>query len=133
MKEKEMPWRRCQTTKENKMNVEEMRKVVDATGVHAEPHPLGQGGQQLRIDYPNDYGASVVWFPGSYGYEAGLLGLAVFYDGDLCYDTPITNNVIGHLTGEEVCALLEKIFALPERDAARDEEMRRAARDKYEG
>ena len=99
------------------MNVEEMRKVVEATGVHAEPHPLGQGGQHLRIDYPNGYGASVVWFYGSYGCDEGLLELAVFYDGELCYDTPITSDVIGYLTGEQVLEVMEKIFMLPERDA----------------
>jgi hypothetical protein len=32
---------------------------------------------------------------------------------ELCYDTPITNDVIGWLTWEEVQALLARIDALP--------------------
>jgi hypothetical protein len=55
--------------------------------------------------------------PFSYGYEKGLWELAVLrYTGDkydLCYSTPITNNVIGHLTDEEVNATVDKIIALP--------------------
>ncbi len=70
-----------------------------------------------RFRFENNYGASVIKHFGSYGFEGDLFELAVIrYNpknknsiGDLCYDTPITNDVIGYLTNDEVLELLEKI------------------------
>lgn len=45
--------------------------------------------------------------PISYGGDSGLLELAVLRHGRLCYDTPITNDVIGYLD------YLAQIKALP--------------------
>ena len=42
--------------------------------------------------------------------------LGVFHNGSLCYDTPITNDVIGHLTKAAVSKLLAKIEALPPKE-----------------
>lgn len=39
--------------------------------------------------------------------------LAVLKNGHVCYDTPITHDVIGYLTADEVGEILEKIEALP--------------------
>jgi len=86
------------------------------------PHPVGNGEQRIyRFD--NGYGASVVrfnfGFGGSYGGEAGLWELAVlrFQDGsdkyELTYDTPITDDVIGHLDEDEVQEHLRRIRDLP--------------------
>ena len=75
---------------------------------------LENGGQkeQKVHEFNNGYGASVVRGPGTYGYEEGLYELAVLKDGRLTYDTPITNDVIGYLTEEEVDEYLEKIKEL---------------------
>jgi hypothetical protein len=66
--------------------------------------------------FPNDYGASVIKRFGSYGYEEDKFELAVLaYDGEsviLAYNTPITDDVLGYLTNEEVLELLEKIKCL---------------------
>lgn len=76
------------------------------------------GGESYshRFKFENNYGASVIKHFGSYGYEEDLFELAViiFKDKDdkhgcLCYNTPITNDVIGNLTNDEVLKLLEKI------------------------
>jgi len=91
----------------------EMEKLEGLAGTAARAHPLGVGGQQLLVDYSNRYGVSVVTFRGSYGYEEGLLELAVFKDGSLCYDTPITSDVVGHLTAEEAFEIMKKVEALP--------------------
>jgi hypothetical protein len=74
------------------------------------------GGKQLIYIFGNGYGASVIHNRGSYGYAEGLLELAVIKgtleDWDICYDTPITDDVVGHLEGDEVRALLQQIYEL---------------------
>lgn len=72
---------------------------------------------QKLYSYRNGYGASVVQNGMSYGGREGKFELAVIkFDStgqwDLCYTTPITSDVIGWLTWEEVEALLRKIEAL---------------------
>lgn len=75
------------------------------------------GNNQIVFRFPNDYGASVIRGPYSYGGADGLFELAVLkWDGnksELCYTTPITNDVIGHATSEDIDNLLTQIMALP--------------------
>lgn len=68
-------------------------------------------------EFPNGYGASVVRHAFSYGGSAGFYELAVLHDGEIVYDTPITNDVIGWLTMARVGDLLHDIAALPPRHA----------------
>ena len=72
-------------------------------------------GVQREYQYENGYGASVIKHSGSYGNSRGegKWELAVTKGGKLCYDTPITNDVIGWLSIAEVNELLEKIQDLP--------------------
>ena len=73
--------------------------------------------RQNIYSYPNGYGASVVMNEDSYGAMAGLWELAVLdKNGDLCYTTPITNNVIGWLTWDQVDGILKQISELPKID-----------------
>lgn len=80
-------------------------------------HPADPNGVQHVFKFGNGYGASVVRFNGSYGYEAGLWEVAVVkFNGDdwrINYETPITGDVIGHLTEPDVAQLLRDINALP--------------------
>jgi len=78
-------------------------------------HPMGVGTQTVyRFD--NGYGASVVQTPYTYGGDRGLYELAVIkFNGEdfcLCYSTPITDDVIGHLSENEVDNLLTNIESL---------------------
>lgn len=72
-------------------------------------------GVQKIYRFENDYGASVVKFPGSYGYEQGKWELAVVkFHGDnidffLSYETPITDDVLENLSWKEVEEHLKKI------------------------
>jgi len=60
-------------------------------------------GVAARMMFENGYGVSVVRHSFSYGGKAGLYELAVLdVDGEITYDTPVTNDVIGHLTPEGV-------------------------------
>jgi hypothetical protein len=74
-------------------------------------------GVQIRVGFLNGYGASVVCHGFSYGHEDGLWELAVMHDGELCYNTPITSDVIGHLETDEVEKLLKRISELPTDDS----------------
>lgn len=73
------------------------------------------GGYHWTFIFDNGYGASIIKHRGSYGHEQDLFELAVIKlceDGktaDLCYDTGITNNVLGFLTNEEVMKVLYRI------------------------
>ena len=48
----------------------------------------------------------------SYGGDKGLYELAIFKDGEICYDTPITDDVIGYLREQDVTEVMEKIQQL---------------------
>lgn len=81
------------------------------TDLNFQPHPNYRfDGVQAKHFFPNGYGVSVVRFPGSYGGSEGLYELAVLKgtedDWQICYDTPITDDVIGHQSEEEVEILL---------------------------
>jgi hypothetical protein len=74
-------------------------------------------GIQYIFKADNGYGASIVQHDFSYGGKAGLWEIAVTkYDEDgewdICYDTPITNDVLGHLRESEVMDYLTQIEQL---------------------
>jgi len=71
---------------------------------------------QFIYKFDNGYGASLVWGPYAHG-ELEMAVLTFGSDGswDLCYDTPITDDVLGYLSYDEVEPLLDQIAALPRR------------------
>ena len=74
-------------------------------------------GVQAIVKFENNYGASVVRHMGSYGNKSGLYELAITKynedgDWDICYDTPITDDVLGYLTEDDVTNYLTKIEQL---------------------
>jgi len=91
------------------INVKNMAKFSD---IQFRPHPHSEG-KVGRIFFENGYGASVAQHKYSYGGEEGLYELAVLdKDGNLTYDTEITNDVIGWLTEDDVENLLSRIESL---------------------
>ena len=74
-------------------------------------HEIGIG-VKARIDFDNGYGVSVIRSPYSYGGNQGLYELAVIKDNNLCYDTPITDDVLGYLTEDQVTDYLRQIQEL---------------------
>jgi hypothetical protein len=77
-------------------------------------HYIREDGVQDIYRFKNGYGASVVCSCGSYGGKQGLKELAVLdKDGHICYDTPITGDVLGWLTDEQVEEYLSQIANLP--------------------
>lgn len=69
-------------------------------------------GVQSRVFFDNGYGASVVKHEYSYGGKDGLYELAVLKGDNLCYDTPVTSDVEGYLSEDEVTELLKQIQEL---------------------
>lgn len=100
------------------------------------PHPNFTDGTWQVYLFENRYAASVIRagygensFTGSYGVDDGLFELAVmkcrtdadprqFSSYGLCYDTPITDDVVGYLTEEDVQELLAKVASLPNQEPA---------------
>ena len=73
---------------------------------------LVNGGLQRKYQFGNGYGASVINHKGSYGYPNKWELAVLDFDGALCYNTPITDDVLGHLSEDEVQETLEQIKAL---------------------
>ena len=92
----------------------EIRKIYEPY----DARPLESGAVQKLYRFTNGYGASVVKGEHTYGGDEGLWELAVLAfntngDFNLCYTTPITEDVEGHLDDNAVEELLAKIEALP--------------------
>jgi hypothetical protein len=92
----------------------EIRKIYEPY----DARPLESGAVQKLYKFANNYGASVVKGEHTYGGDEGLWELAVIvFDTsggfNLCYTTPITSDVEGHLDDDAVEELLAKVEALP--------------------
>ena len=76
-------------------------------------NPMGADfGITSRTQFDNGYEVSVVRSEHSYGGNKGLYELAIFKDGEICYDTPITDDVIGYLRPEDVTDVMERVEKL---------------------
>ncbi len=73
------------------------------------------GGTQTVYRFHNGYGASVVNHHFSYGTEMAVVKFTgpSIEDFDICYDTPITGDVLGHLSIADLDIYLNQIEALP--------------------
>lgn len=91
----------------------DMERVHDVPGIASiDAHPKA-GGVQVIVKFENGFGASVIQTPYSYGGTAALWEIAVLdRSGGLTYETPITDDVMGHLSGDEVVATLRRISEL---------------------
>jgi hypothetical protein len=81
-------------------------------------HPFWRNGfaQQALMFFPNGYGVSVLigghaYSDGSAPYELAILTGNV-KEWEICYDTPITDNVLGYLTPEEVTEYMIEVQKL---------------------
>jgi hypothetical protein len=65
------------------------------------------------MHFDNGYGVSVVSHSHSYGGRDGLYEIAVLDSDDkLTYDTPVTNDVIGYLSEEDVTDVMKQVQEL---------------------
>ena len=70
---------------------------------------------QVMVNFTNGYKASIVSHEFSYGGDEGLFEIAVMHNSQIVYNTPVTNDVLGHLNEEDVLRHLNEIHALPAR------------------
>jgi hypothetical protein len=76
------------------------------------PHRNADGIHSVMM-FDNGYGVSVIKTPFSYGGKMGLYELAVLDSGDdITYKTPVTNDVLGHLSEEEVTKYMIEVQKL---------------------
>lgn len=76
-----------------------------------EPHGIGYGYQAV-LNFDNGYGVSVLLGDLFYSNGIDTYELGVLKKGHLCYDTPITDDVLGYLNKGEVTKIMEKIQKL---------------------
>lgn len=75
-------------------------------------------GIKAKMFFPNGYGVSVVGGGiGLYGDGVNTFELAVLIgnidEWDLTYETPITDDVIGWRSQDEISELMKQVFELP--------------------
>lgn len=70
-------------------------------------------GKKSRMHFDNGFGVSVVSHTHSYGGRDGLYEVAVLdKDGLLTYETPVTSDVIGYLSEEDVTDVMKQVQEL---------------------
>lgn len=74
--------------------------------------PKGKDAKQAKMSFDNDFGVSVVTGHGSYTNKENPYEIAVLFDGDLCYSTYITENVIGCCDENKVTEIMKQIQEL---------------------
>lgn len=67
---------------------------------------------RARLQFPNGYGISVIRGTYSYGGDEGLYECAVLKDNKLCYDTTITDDVIGYCDEDKVNEIIKQVEEL---------------------
>ncbi len=86
-----------------------MKKFEDLEFDKISDEPF-MSGVRSRIMFENGFGVSVVSHTYSYGGKDGLFEVAVLdEDGDLTYNTPVTNDVVGYLNPDEVTDIMEQV------------------------
>lgn len=75
-------------------------------------HPAEQGGIRAVQNFDNNYGVSVIRTPFSYGSIDNLYEVAILKDQEICYDTPLTDDVIGYCTPEIVEQIMKEVSKL---------------------
>lgn len=78
-------------------------------------NPLWNGVQAVMF-FPNGYGVSVIKHQYSYGGNRGLWEIAVLKgtedNWEMCYDTDITDDVLGYQTDQDVTDVMRRVQEL---------------------
>lgn len=69
--------------------------------------------KQAKMEFENNYGISVLFGTMFYSNGVDTYEVGILKNGRMCYTTPITNDVIGNITEEEVTDIMREIQELP--------------------
>ena len=73
-----------------------------------EKHPVALLNSKAFHRFPNGYGVSVI--DGDYTYcDKGTYEVAIIKDGEICYDTPLTDDVLRYQTPEDIDEILKEV------------------------
>ena len=72
-------------------------------------HPNYNGGftTHATMQFPNNYGVSVITGYGAYGSDEMPYEVAILYNKSLTYNTPITDDVIGYCDEKKVTEIMK--------------------------
>jgi len=88
------------------MELESKRKVLELGATAESFHEV--------VVFPNGRGVSILRNRGSYGGRAGLFEVAVLDSkGEIDYSTPVTYDVLGWQTVDEVLDAMKRVHDLP--------------------
>ena len=68
--------------------------------------------KQAKETFENNYGVSVIFGNCFYSNGKDTYEVAVLYDGNITYNTEITDDVLGYLSEEEVSEIMIKVQSL---------------------
>jgi len=68
--------------------------------------------ERARIDFDNEYSISVIYGGGAYGDRENPYECAIWKNNKLCYDTNITDDVIGYCNEKKVTKIMKQIQKL---------------------
>ena len=90
-------------------------KHMISKGIERLPFAMRQrwaNAKQATLTFDNGYGVSIVFGEAFYSNGIDTYELAILKDGKLCYDTYITDDVMGWLTEEQVTDIMKKVQGL---------------------
>jgi len=76
-------------------------------------HPAGLGGERAKVVFDNGYYASILR-GGPFYTSDGTYEVAVMDKNGPTYETPVTDDVLGYLSLDEMHTALNDIKALPQ-------------------
>ena len=91
------------------------RELMGYLKVHISMYEERKNSTQALMKFKNGYSVSVVCGGCFYSNGIDTYEVAVMYNGSICYDTPITSNVIPYQTADEVTEIMKEIQELKER------------------
>lgn len=93
-----------------------MYKMKTFKDLEFKPHRAGSG-KQATLFFPNGYGVSVVFGTLFYSNGVDTYEMAVLRGNEndyrLTYETPITDDVLGRRTAEEITKAMKEVQKLP--------------------
>jgi hypothetical protein len=90
--------------------------TVTVAELEFKPHPGDFEGGRAVVTFPNGFAASIVMGKDFYASPAQPYEIAVLDRSGISYNTPVTDDVLGHLTENAANQILREVEALPSKE-----------------